>query len=115
MNGSRAKKLRRLAYGPRNEWTLDGYFPCHPRVRSYVIMTTYQTMVPRLIEASKDEDKSEPISILPGADGVLYHYRYVPFTTNGRFETDPERKLYQWAKRNWKRFRIESTLEEGPK
>lgn len=69
-------------------------------------MTTYQTMVPKLIRTDLDKDKSPPITVLPGADGHKYNYRYVPFITNGRFEADLERRKYQAYKKWWKRHGI---------
>ena len=97
MRGTVAKRLRRqpTAYGPRRDWTMEGYFPTHPRIHSYTIMTTYQTMVPKMILKSTDPDKSKPIAVLPGVNGELYNYRYVPFMTNGRFEADNDRKKYK--------------------
>lgn len=108
MRGTVAKRLRRQpeAYGPRGEWTKEGYFPKHPTVHTYTIMTTYQTMVPRLILQSEDEDKSPAIAVLPGEGGQLYNYRYVPFLTNGRFEADNERKKYKAFKWWYKNKRI---------
>ena len=103
MRGTRAKLLRRLAYGPREDWTKDGYFPSHPHVRGYTVMTTYQTMVPRLIRTDLDENKETPITTLPGADGKMYNYRYVPFTSNGRFEADTDRRKYRAFKYWWKK------------
>ena len=100
MRGTVAKRLRRhkAAYGPRSEWTTEGYFPKHPRVHAYTIMTTYQTMVPKMFLASADPDKSTPIAVLPGVDGETYNYRYVGFTSNGRFEADNDRKKYKALK-----------------
>ncbi len=108
MRGSRAKKLRRLAYGPRKDWTEEGYFVNHPSARAYVIMKQYQKVVPRLFEADKDpgteEEKAQSIHI-PGPEGKMMNYRYVPWTFNGETVADIERRKYQWAKRNWKRFK----------
>jgi hypothetical protein len=104
MRGTVAKRLRRQerAYGPRSEWTKDGYFPKHPHVRGYTIMTTYQTMVPKMFDAAQDPDKTTPIAVLPGTDGKAYNYRYVPFLMNGRFEADLERRKYKAFKYWWK-------------
>ncbi len=108
MRGARAKKLRREVYGPRSEWDKDGHFPCHPSVRGYTIMKTYQKIIPRLILADKDdgtpEEQAQSIK-MPGADGKMYHYRYVPWQYNGEHRADIERRKYRWAKRNWKRFK----------
>ena len=98
MRGTVAKRLRRQpeAYGPRSEWTTEGYFPKHPTVHAYTIVTTYQTMVPRLILQSEDpQGQQGVIAVIPGADGKMFNYRYVAFTQNGRFEADNERKKYK--------------------
>lgn len=82
MRGSRAKQLRRAVYGPRSEWTLDGYFPRHPRVRTYTVMKTYEKIVPRVVRADLDTgteaEKAASIK-MPGPGGVMYNYRYVPW------------------------------------
>lgn len=103
MRGTVAKRLRRqpAAYGPRRDWTTEGYFPTHPSIHAYTVMTTYQTMVPKVFLASTDPDKSKPIAVIPGTDGELYNYRYVPFVTNGRFEACLERKKYKAFKWWW--------------
>lgn len=109
MRGTRAKALRRAAYGPRSEWTKEGYFPLHPAVRSYTILKTYEKIVPRMIRADSDPGsaKEQAASIkLPGPGGVIYHYRYMPWAYNGEHRTDTERRKYQWAKRWWKRLGI---------
>lgn len=108
MRGSRAKLLRRAAYGPRSEWTKEGYFPIHPQARSYTIMKTYEKIIPRLIRADLDTgtEAEQKASIkMPGEGGHIYHYRYVPWQYNGEIRADTERQKYQWAKRNWKRFK----------
>jgi len=108
MNGSRAKLLRRVVYGDRSCWTLDGYFPLHPAHRTHTVMKTYQKIVPKLTRADLDEDKSTSIQIA-GADGHTYNYRYVPWEYHGVIAADIERRKYQWAKRNWKRLGIVDT------
>ncbi len=116
MRGSRAKLLRRAAYGPRSEWTKEGYFPLHPQHRGYTIMQTFEKIVPRLIRADLDDgtDAEKKASIkMPGAGGHLYHYRYVPWQHNGMHHADVERRKYQAAKKWWKRHRIESTRLKG--
>ncbi len=116
MNGSRAKKLRRAAYGPRTDWTKTGYFPSHPHLRQYTIMKTYQKIVPRLIRADLDDgspaEQANSIK-LPGAGGHIFHYRYVPWTYHGEHRADTERRKYQAAKKWWKRHGIESTRMKG--
>ena len=116
MRGATAKKLRRLAYGPRRDWTLEGYFPSHPRARGYTVMKTYTKIVPRVIRADKDTgseaEKAGSIK-LPGAGGHLYHYRYVPWEYNGEHHADHERRKYLAAKKWWKRHGIESTRLKG--
>ena len=102
MRGTRAKKLRRQVYGPRSEWTKEGYFPCHPALRSYTIMTRYQRMVPKLILASDDSGEGQLLASFKQR-GKLMNYRYVPFEINGRFEADTERQEYRKAKAAWKR------------
>lgn len=106
MNGSRAKKLRREAYGPRTDWTLTGYFPCHPSLRQYTVMKTYQRPVPKTIRADKDTGTAREIAAsvkLPGADGHIYHYRYVSFQYNGMIFADVERRKYRAFKYWWKK------------
>jgi len=108
MRGKRAKQLRREVYGPRSEWNREGYFPCHPQHRGYTIMKIYQKVIPRLIRADLDDgtEKEKAASIhLPGPGGKIFNYRYVPWTYNGETHTDLERRKYQWAKRNWKRYK----------
>jgi len=108
MRGSRVKALRRAVYGPREDWTEEGYFPNHPSARGYTIMKTYQKVVPRLFPADEDPgtDKEKAASIkLPGPGGKMMNYRYVPWTYHGETVADIERRKYQWAKRNWKRFK----------
>lgn len=105
MRGTVAKRLRReeRAYGPSKDWTKEGYFPKHPHLRTYVIMTTYQTMIPKLVLAETDpEGQKGSIVTIPGADGKMYNYRYVPFLMNGRFEADLERRKYKAFKWWWK-------------
>ena len=105
MNGTRAKKLRRLAYGPRKDWTLEGYFPNHPLHRAYTVMKTYQRPIPKTIRADKDTGTPREIAAsvkLPGADGHTYHYRYVSFTYNGMIFADHERRQYRAYKWWWK-------------
>ena len=116
MRGSRAKKLCREVYGPRADWDKEGYFPCHPQIRGYTVMKTYQKVVPRLIRADLDTgtEKEKAASIkLPGPGGAIFHYRYVPWTYNGETVADVERRKYQAAKKWWKRHRIESTRLKG--
>lgn len=108
MRGSRAKLLRRAVYGPRSEWTKEGYFPIHPQHRGYTVMKTYQKIVPRLVREDLDTgtEKEKAASIkLPGEGGHIFNYRYVPWEYNGETVADTERRKYQWAKRNWKRFK----------
>ncbi len=116
MRGSRAKKLRRLAYGPRSEWTKEGHFPSHPSARGYTIMKTYEKIVPRVVRADlddgTDEEKAGSIK-LPGAGGHLFNYRYVPWQYNGEHHADVERRKYLAAKKWWKRHGIESTQLKG--
>ena len=101
MRGSKAKRLRREVYGERSTWDLEGYFPFHPRARSYVILKTYEKIVPRLTLAATDKDQSVSIQ-LQGADGRMYNYRYVPWKYNGELQADPERRQYQFLKgRRW--------------
>jgi len=103
MRGKRAKELRRLAYGERKTWTQEGYFPCHPSLRQYTVMKTYQTMVPKLIRTDLDGNTSAPITVLPGSDGHKYNYRYVPFVSNGSIFADMERRQYRAYKYWWKK------------
>lgn len=108
MRGTRAKALRRAVYGPREDWSEEGYFPNHPSARGYTVMKTYQKVVPRLFPADEDPgtDKEKAASIkLPGPGGKMMNYRYVPWTYHGETVADTERQKYQWAKRNWKRFK----------
>ncbi len=102
MRGTVAKRLRRLVYGPRSEWTKEGYFPCHPAVRGYTIMTRYQRTVPKLILASDDPGEGQLLASFM-QNGKKMNYRYVAFEINGRFEADTERQEYRKAKAAWKR------------
>ncbi len=108
MNGSRAKKLRRAVYGPRSEWIEEGYFPKHPSKRGYTVLKIYQKIVPRLFpddeDPGTDEEKTASIK-LQGPAGKMMNYRYVPWIYHGETVADTERRKYQWAKRNWKRFK----------
>ncbi len=116
MRGTRAKKLRRMAYGPRSDWTEEGYFINHPSARGYTIMQEHQRIVPRLFEADKDPgtEKEKAASIkLPGPSGKMMNYRYVPWAYNGKTIADTERRKYQAAKKWWKRHGIESTRLKG--
>ncbi len=103
MRGTRAKAIRRQIYGPRSEWTKEGYFPNHPALRAYTIMTRYQRMVPKFLLAENDVNPEAPLATIRKSDGLMYNYRYVPFEINGRFEADTERQEYQKAKAAWKR------------
>ena len=116
MRGTTAKKLRRLAYGPREDWTKEGHFPSHPQARGYTILKTYQKLVPQVIRADLDTgtEKEKAASIqLPGADGHIFNYRYVPWQYNGEHRADVERRKYQAAKKWWTRHGIESTRLKG--
>lgn len=105
MRGSRAKVLRRAAYGP------DSGGEDH-RERGYTILHTYQKIVPRLIEAEKDdgteEEKAGSIQI-PGPGGKIFNYRYTPWNYHGQHVADQERRQYLWAKRNWKSTKTVNT------
>ncbi len=116
MRGTVAKRLRREVYGPRSEWTEEGYFINHPSARAYTIMKQYQKIIPRLFEADKDpgtdEEKAGSIKI-PGPEGKLMNYRYVPWNYNGETLADTERRKYQCAKKWWTRHGILCTLLKG--
>ena len=105
MRGSRAKLLRRAVYGP------DSSGADH-RERGYVVLKTYQKIVPRLIEAEKDdgteEEKAASIQV-SGPGGKIFNYRYVPWNYHGQHQADRERRKYLWTKRNWKEKKVVMT------
>ncbi len=116
MRGTRAKRLRRLAYGPRQDWTTEGHFPSHPRARGYTVMKTYQKIVPRVVRADLDDGTAEEQAgsiKIPGVGGHIFNYRYVPWQYNGEHRADVERRKYLAAKKWWKRHGIESTRLKG--
>ena len=108
MRGTRAKALRRAAYGPSSKWTKEGYFPNHPQSRSHTITKTYQIMIPKLTRVdeigSTVAEQDIDMKIL-GKDGKMYCYINEPWQYNGELAADTERRRYQWAKRNWKCFK----------
>jgi hypothetical protein len=102
MRGSRAKKLRRAAYGP------DSGGKDH-RERGYTILKTYQKIVPLIVRADKDdgseEDQRNSVH-MPGKDGHTYHYRYEPWLYHGQHVADLERRKYLSFKYWWKAKKI---------
>ena len=69
-------------------------------------MKTYQRPVPKTIRADKDTGTAREIAAsvkLPGADGHIYHDRYVAVQDNGMIYADHERRQYTSLKYWWKK------------